>query len=448
MTAAALQFADVTMPSERSGTSHESETLMNEQQTEWKLVRGTMISAAPVLPGVWRRKDGGYVVRGRAVDARTGLKREVWKTLPYVSEEEAKAWLDGACERIRLGVVEQVVTRERLRDYAARLLERKLSDGDIKSLAGLSKWRDILKRLGRFRLFDLFVDVVRPRDLLDWRTEMARQVRAGRYAPSTANMNLSVLKVIFRHAKLELELPSNVAEDIPAFDTSTHRTYTREQPNSLRAPELREFLACMRERFPQFFGMAFTGFTTGLRPSSLRPLRRAGATPDVLWDERVLLVRQSHTLGDVTMVGTKTGVDLEIALPEELLDVLRWHVATQLSTDEQQASELLFPAENGGFRSRSVLQKPFAEVAQAIGLKKRITARAMRRSFQDICREAHVADVVARSICGHATEAMQRRYSTVSGSEQADGLARVIRLFEAAKPGLSLARGSTGGHGT
>jgi hypothetical protein len=41
-----------------------------------------------------------------------------------------------------------------------------------------------------------------------------------------------------------------------------------------------------------------------------------------------------------------------------------------------------------------------------------------------------VADVVTRSICGHATEAMQRRYSTVSGSEQADGLARVIRLFD------------------
>jgi hypothetical protein len=78
-----------------------------------------------------------------------------------------------------------------------------------------------------------------------------------------------------------------------------------------------------------------------------------------------------------------------------------------------------------------VLDKPFTDVAKAIGLKKRITARAMRRTFQDLCREARVADVVARSICGHATEAMQRRYSTVSGTEQADGLARVIRLFEA-----------------
>ena len=114
--------------------------------------------------------------------------------------------------------------------------------------------------------------------------------------------------------------------------------------------------------------------------------------------------------------------------------MLRWRAATQLVTEAQLDSELLFPSENGGFRSRSVLQKPFAEVAKAIGLKKRITARAMRRTFHDVCREASVAVVVARSICGHATETMQRRYSTVSSNEQADGLARVIRLFDSASP--------------
>jgi hypothetical protein len=53
----------------------------------------------------------------------------------------------------------------------------------------------------------------------------------------------------------------------------------------------------------------------------------------------------------------------------------------------------------------------------------------MRRSFQDLCRRAEVRDVVARSICGHATEAMQRRYSSVSQGEQIEGLARAIRLM-------------------
>jgi site-specific recombinase XerC len=417
-------------------------------QPEWKRVRGSWIAKTPVLSGVWARKESGHVVRGRVLDPRTGKKREIWKVLPEATAMEAKAWLDGACDRIRRGVVEQVLARERLGGYASKLLDRKVNDGDIRSEAGAAKWREVLRRLGKFSLFDLYVDAVRTRDILAWRSEMARLVREGEYSPSTGNTDLAVLRVVLRHAKLDFELPENPARDVPAFDTSGHRTYTREQPNSLTSSELRAFLACMREKFPQHFAMVFAGFVTGLRPSTLRPLRRAGPTPDVLWDERVLLVRRSHTLGEVTMVGTKTGVDLEITVPEELLEVLRWHVATQLETKEQKESELLFPSETGGFRARTVLEKPFAAVTKALGLKKRITPRAMRRTFQDLCREARVADVVTRSICGHATEAMQRRYSTVSGSEQADGLARVIRLFEGPSTPAPTSSGEGGGEGT
>jgi hypothetical protein len=53
----------------------------------------------------------------------------------------------------------------------------------------------------------------------------------------------------------------------------------------------------MKEQFPGQYAIAFLGFATGLRPSSLRPLRRTGPTPDVLWDQGVILVRRSHTLG-------------------------------------------------------------------------------------------------------------------------------------------------------
>ena len=96
-------------------------------------------------------------------------------------------------------------------------------------------------------------------------------------------------------------------------------------------------------------------------------------------------------------------------MPTELIDVLRWHVRTQLRPGPQQESELLFPSEVGGCRSPSALDKPFAAVTKAIELKKRITPRAMRRSFQDLCRTAEVKDVVAHSI---------------------EGLARVIRLMD------------------
>jgi hypothetical protein len=37
------------------------------------------------------------------------------------------------------------------------------------------------------------------------------------------------------------------------FDTSTHQTYTEEQPNSLTPDEVPAFLARMRELYPQHF---------------------------------------------------------------------------------------------------------------------------------------------------------------------------------------------------
>jgi len=54
------------------------------------------------------------------------------------------------------------------------------------------------------------------------------------------------------------------------------------------------FLAKMRKLYPQHFAFVAMGFATGLRPSALRPLRRRGESPDLLWGEGVVLVRRSH----------------------------------------------------------------------------------------------------------------------------------------------------------
>jgi hypothetical protein len=167
--------------------------------------------------------------------------------------------------------------------------------------------------------------------------------------------------------------------------------------------------------------MTYLGLATGLRPSSMRPLRRTGPTPDVLWDQGVILIRRSHTLGDEFMKTTKTGLRQRITAPSEVMDVLRWHLDTQLTTPEQKASELLFPAEDGGFRSEAFLKKAFARTAHLIGLNKRFTPRGMRRTFNDLMRQAKVEAIVTRSISGHQTERMREHYSTVTPEEQRRG---------------------------
>src|SRR5581483_7713447 len=109
--------------------------------------------------------------------------------------------------------------------------------------------------------------------------------------------------------------------------------------------------------------------------------------------------------------------DQRIVLPRELVAILDWHVATQLTNDAMKGSDLLFPAEDGGFRSPSSLRKAFADVQTQMKLTKRITPRALRRTLQDLTRAAHVDGVVAKAIRGHATDAMRAHYSTASSSE-------------------------------
>jgi integrase len=154
------------------------------------------------------------------------------------------------------------------------------------------------------------------------------------------------------------------------------------------------------------------------------------------------LVRRSHTLKDEFMKTTKTGLRQRITVPAEVMDALRWHEATQLVTPEQKASELLFPAEDGSFRSENFLTKAFAVVGGLIGLKKNFTPRGMRRTFNDLARVANVEALVTRSISGHLTEAMREHYSTVSPVEQRESIGRVLRLVQSsATEGDSEAQG-------
>ncbi len=143
-----------------------------------------------------------------------------------------------------------------------------------------------------------------------------------------------------------------------------------------------------------------------------------------------VLVRRSHTLHDEVMRTTKQKRRYAIDLPPEAMEVLKWHVETQLKTPEQQDSDLLFPATTGGFRSPSVLNKPLAEVAEELQLGKKITQRALRRTFNDLARAAQINDLVTRSISGHQTEEMQHHYSTVNADEQRAALAKVISILD------------------
>ncbi len=173
-------------------------------------------------------------------------------------------------------------------------------------------------------------------------------------------------------------------------------------------------------------------------------------TPDVLWNKGVILVRRSHTLGCEIMDMTKTKLDQRISVPADVVAVLQWHLDTQLTTSEQQAAELLFPSKAGTFRSESSLKKPFAAVCEAIGLTQHFTPRGLRRTFNDLARRAKVSSLVTKSISGHATDRMEEHYSTVSETEQRNGIEALLQRVkpilpteDADRDGLATREGGT-----
>jgi integrase len=147
-----------------------------------------------------------------------------------------------------------------------------------------------------------------------------------------------------------------------------------DEPNALSPEEVQPFLAAIRDRHPQHFAMVALGFATGWRPSMMRPLRRKGASPDLIWERNVVLARRSHTRGDEVREATKNSTRFRVTLPADLMAVLRWH-ADRLPPGPMQESELLFPSEVGGYRSPTVLDKPFKDVCRYLKLGKKVTAR-------------------------------------------------------------------------
>lgn len=417
----------------------------------WTTRWGYEMAPKATRPGIFRLRAGGYFVRARVTD-RTGKRREVTAALHDAkTPQAAQTVLDGLVADARAEARGQVRRRQLWSDFAVSRLQERTRRGKVQSAATADRWKEAIA------LFvpewgDLDVSEVTRHHIDRWLNgKVAAWMSTGRTVvrkrraktkprrkaelvdvevttvikPTTVNGWLRVLRAICHAAKVKFELAKSAFEGIEFFEEG--RIYTKEQPNALPPEMLPMFMAIARARFPQFFAMMLLGFVTGLRPSSLRPLRRRGAESDIDWETGVLQVRRSHSRRQAIMNRTKTNRDNTIALPKAVLDVLREHAGSLEGA--MAKSDLLFPSESGGLRARNVLAKPFAAIAAELGLPFRLTPRGMRRTFNDVARQAGIHDVVTRSISGHQTETMQHHYSTAADAEKREALAKVHALM-------------------
>jgi len=395
---------------------------------KWIMQFGQRIAATPSRPGVWQRKEGGYFVRARPTDPRTGRKVEIRRVL-HQAETALSAYtqLQQLISDVKAGTTEQPRQRLRFRDWAQQLFERRVRTAVLGSAFTRNSWRSILKCHLLPVFGDFYMDQLRRADVIKWREGLAEQVTRGTIKPGTANKRLKTLKTILSAWVKDHESDYDPARGVELLDTSGYRTYTREQPNSLGEEEVQRFLLGVYQLYPQHFALAALGIATGWRTCSLRPLRRQGATPDLLLAQGVLLNRRSATIGQQVNERTKTGLDQDIDLPPEMLDILRWHI-DRLRPGPMRESELLFPGRTGQIISRSTLGRAFAGAAQAVGLGKHFTPHGMRRTNKDLLRRAGVSQVVSMALSGHLTERMHEHYSTVSGEEMRQSIAKVVQV--------------------
>lgn len=409
--------------------------------------------------GVYRLKTGGFFVRAKVTAPQTGVAHEVTAVLATVpTTKDARRELDALVEAERSRHRGAPRSRQPWIDFAVSTLEERVRRGSIQSAATVEWWRGALAVFGA-AWGDVDVTAVTNAHYRDWLdTTVAKWMSKGRttkrkrrdgtkevevttvLSPAYVNGWLRILRTISNVIADRFDLPKNPFKGIEFFVEG--RAHTKEQPNSLTSELLPMFMAIARAEYPQFYAMVLLGMVTGLRPSSLRPLRRKGLEADLDWETGVLLVRRSHSRRQKIMNRTKQGTDGSITLPHTVLDELRAHVATL--TGKASTSDLLFPNAEGAMWTRTGLTKPFAAITKELGLTFKLTPKGMRRTFNDIMREAGTHDVVTRSISGHMTEEMQLHYSTAQGKEQRAALERALAFV---KGNTTPMGGKTGGKG-
>lgn len=188
-------------------------------------------------------------------------------------------------------------------------------------------------------------------------------------------------------------------------------------PNSLTKEELRIFLEKAKALYRQHYGLILVLFFTGIRKGSALVLKWSDL------DEHGVLTIQRRLSGDVILDGTKTGKVQRIPLLPEIVSVLMDY-KKRLNRFEL-VNDYMFPSANGGIHTKTILKVPFLRIAQAAGIKKRITPHGARRTITDLLRPAGA--VVTKSITGHVTDGMLYHYSTVETREQKEAIEQAMR---------------------
>lgn len=401
----------------------------------------------------WTRdKEGEKVLRVRtqARDPKTGLPKDMTGTIKRPAGMDDQSYLAYAVQardelRTDCGPTAPGLENKRFGEYVEEQILSKIKRGIINSPATKQKYRDVLDAHVLPKWGKLYLDKITRKDCKAWLEELGELVKKTKqYKPHTVNDWWSLFKSTMAEAAEDFDL-GDPTSGLEAISLTLHRTYTKRQPNALKPEEVSAFFDAAFKVAPDHYAILVLGTLTGRRPCELFTLRHGGRDPDLDWESGELEIRRSITVPDidwetghkaaaaVPQDRTKTKKDLCAYLPRAMLDILLSHV--NALRGKQRDSELLFPPKwlrntvtEDGYQSRWNLRRPLQRICEKAEITKRITPRAMRRTYQDLCRAAQVSQLVQMSMSGHATTEMMEHYSTVAETEGRAALTRMCSV--------------------
>ena len=95
---------------------------------------------------------------------------------------------------------------------------------------------------------------------------------------------------------------------------------------------------------------------------------------------------------------------------------------------------ILFPSRSGTYRGPSSVTKAWSDTSRKLGLSWMVRPHDLRRSYQNLLRQANVGSIVQQALMGHSTDAMTEHYSHVRMEEKRAAQKNVVSLLDFRKP--------------
>ena len=261
-------------------------------------------------------------------------------------------------------------------------------------------------------LGDYYVSELRPSDVAKFVADQASKL-----AGWTVINQLRLLRTLSKDAQAEGLTDRDFCARVVA---PRAKEYTYDEPNLLSGEELGEMMACVTK---QWRALVLVMATTGLRWGEVSALQWG----DIDEASGVIHVRRNNWKGEVGEPKT-IGSRRTVGLAPEVAEALREHRQRMMKKQHKGMEHgWIFPARRGELHTGSPLRRVLQEACAKAGIKKRLTAHGLRRTFNDLGRRVANREVV-KSITGHTTDRMFEHYSLVGHDEKRAVATNVLRL--------------------